>query len=355
MTRTNGVLGLLLTLPIASVALISSDVSAGACFSALDCSNSQSGANSTLVIVTNSGTGASDDAIHGISSASTAIGVYGANSGAGTGVYGENSSTGVGAWGNVSGSTGEPVGVEGSSSGSSVTGVYGTNTFSGSGVGGTGVYGSSTQGIGVAAYGTPGIKAQSNSTTGCGAVALSDGSSTSHCGLTETGTSSFDGNITLTGSGTYTGTWSQSSDRRLKTEIAPIADALTQALRLRGVTFGWVDPARQGDQSSKQTGLIAQEVEHVFPEWVTTDRDGYKAVTTQGFPGLAVEAIRLLHDRNRQLRTRLGRAQERLTRIESSLELAKASVVESLVGLESPLVALSAFFLGFRLRRRLAR
>jgi hypothetical protein len=205
--------------------------------------------------------------------------------------------------------------VEGSSSGQTAYGVWGTNAFSGTGTGGTGVYGNSDQGIGVQGYGATGIQGQANTTTGCGIEAWSQGQVTTQCGLSVTGTSSFDGNITITGSGTYSGTWSQSSDARLKKDIETVTNALPQILQLRGVTFKWRDPAKHGGNTGQQVGLIAQEVEQVFPEWVSTDKDGFRAVSTQGFPGLAVEAMRELSNENEALSNELSQVEQRVDRV----------------------------------------
>ncbi len=88
------------------------------------------------------------------------------------------------------------------------------------------------------------------------------------------------------------GAWTISSDARLKKNVHTIDGALDQLLRLRGVTYQWRDPASQGDMSGTYTGMIAQEVEPVFPEWIREDANGYKTMTVIGFEGLAVEALR---------------------------------------------------------------
>lgn len=64
------------------------------------------------------------------------------------------------------------------------------------------------------------------------------------------------------------GSWSDSSDRRLKTNICNIENALDKICRLRGVSFDWVNPEFHGDEI-EAGGFIAQEMEQVFPEWVS--------------------------------------------------------------------------------------
>ncbi len=90
------------------------------------------------------------------------------------------------------------------------------------------------------------------------------------------------------------GSWGNSSDLRLKRKIEPLTGALEKLLQLRGVCFEWVEPEKMGNQHGLQHGLIAQEVESVFPEWISTGADGYKLLTIIGFEALMIEALREL-------------------------------------------------------------
>jgi len=91
-------------------------------------------------------------------------------------------------------------------------------------------------------------------------------------------------------------TWTISSDRRLKKNINPIADALDKLLALKGVTYQWKRPDTQGGMTGIYTGMIAQDVEKVFPEWIHEDREGFKRLTVIGFEGVVVEAVRELRE-----------------------------------------------------------
>ena len=95
------------------------------------------------------------------------------------------------------------------------------------------------------------------------------------------------------------------SDARLKTDIHPIDNALSRLASVRGVQFKW-----KGG-SSDQIGLLAQEVEAVFPELVTevegrkgVDYLRFSAVLLQGLKELAGRVEGLERD-NRALRGRL--------------------------------------------------
>ncbi|MFO0839912.1 MAG: tail fiber domain-containing protein [Phycisphaerae bacterium] len=89
-------------------------------------------------------------------------------------------------------------------------------------------------------------------------------------------------------------TWTILSDRRLKTEIAPLTGALDKLLGLRGVTFRWRNPSEQGGRGFTETGLIADEVQRVFPHWIRPNSRGYLTMTVSGFEALTAEALREL-------------------------------------------------------------
>jgi len=90
------------------------------------------------------------------------------------------------------------------------------------------------------------------------------------------------------------GAFESSSDRDLKKNISQLEGALDKLLRLRGVSFEWKETTKYYGRPGPQMGLVAQEVEEVFPEWVGTDPQGSKSVGISGFEALVVEALRQL-------------------------------------------------------------
>jgi len=66
-----------------------------------------------------------------------------------------------------------------------------------------------------------------------------------------------------------------SSDARLKKDVESITGDLAKITALRPVTYHWINPVSGTDL---QTGLIAQEVQTVYPELVDTHEDGMLAV-----------------------------------------------------------------------------
>ena len=85
-----------------------------------------------------------------------------------------------------------------------------------------------------------------------------------------------------------------SSDERLKDNIKPIDDPLAKVISISGNTFDWND---KSNKSGHDVGLIAQEIEKVLPEAVTTRDNGYLAVDYHKVVPLLVEAIKELSDK----------------------------------------------------------
>jgi hypothetical protein len=77
--------------------------------------------------------------------------------------------------------------------------------------------------------------------------------------------------------------------------------------RIRGVTWRWrLDaPARAKERATM--GVIAQEVEEVFPDLVVTGKDGHKRVDYIGLIGPLIEAVKELDDRVRALEEQADR------------------------------------------------
>ncbi|MFA6095300.1 MAG: tail fiber domain-containing protein [Candidatus Paceibacterota bacterium] len=77
------------------------------------------------------------------------------------------------------------------------------------------------------------------------------------------------------------------SDRSLKENVVPLAGSLGKVLRLQGVSFDWKKDGRNS------IGVIAQDVEKVYPELVNTDaKTGLKSVEYGNLVGPLIEAIK---------------------------------------------------------------
>jgi hypothetical protein len=115
------------------------------------------------------------------------------------------------------------------------------------------------------------------------------------------------------------GTWSSTSDERLKKNIQPLTGVLDKVLALRGVSFEYIDPAKVHELPGERIGMIAQEIEKVFPDWVSTGTDGYKRVTYRGFEALTVESLRELRAENAQLQRQNAELERRLKAVEEKI------------------------------------
>jgi len=101
------------------------------------------------------------------------------------------------------------------------------------------------------------------------------------------------GNIVATGTLTSNGIIN-SSDIRLKTNIVTLNNCLSDIQKLQGVSYNWRKDEfpKRNFSDKKQLGLIAQEVEKIFPELVGTDGDGFKTVNYQSLIPVLIEAIK---------------------------------------------------------------
>ena len=83
-----------------------------------------------------------------------------------------------------------------------------------------------------------------------------------------------------------------SSDEKLKDNILPISNAVEKVKQLSGVEFDWNE--NQTTYSGHDVGVIAQEIEEVFPSLVRESSEGYKQVKYEKLVGVLIEAIKEL-------------------------------------------------------------
>jgi len=103
------------------------------------------------------------------------------------------------------------------------------------------------------------------------------------------------GDLHFVAGGNYTGYISTNSgfvdvsDQSLKENVVTIDNALDKVLQLEGRYFTWINENQSDD---RQIGFIAQEVEAVVPELVTTSDTGIKGMSYGKATALLVEAIK---------------------------------------------------------------
>jgi hypothetical protein len=78
------------------------------------------------------------------------------------------------------------------------------------------------------------------------------------------------------------------SDLALKQNVVPIKNPLDKLMGISGVNFKWKN------NKAKAVGIIAQDVEKVLPEAVSTDGQGYKVVSYDSLIPLLIESVKSL-------------------------------------------------------------
>jgi hypothetical protein len=122
-----------------------------------------------------------------------------------------------------------------------------------------------------------------------------------------TGSNTFIGNQIITGSISATSdvTAFSTSDKQLKDNITLIPNSLEKITKIGGYTFDWNDKQDIYEVGSHDIGVIAQEIEEILPEVVTTRDNGYKAVKYEKIIPLLIEAIKELKAEVDDLKSRI--------------------------------------------------
>lgn len=89
-------------------------------------------------------------------------------------------------------------------------------------------------------------------------------------------------------------TLNQTSDSRLKTNVTTLSNALVNTLEMRGVSYNWIDDNKS---QNTQIGVIAQEVEEIYPEFVHTNDEGMKSVNYSQMVAVLIEAVKELNNK----------------------------------------------------------
>ena len=83
-----------------------------------------------------------------------------------------------------------------------------------------------------------------------------------------------------------------SSDKTLKENISNINNPVDKIKVLNGIYFNWKESDGRHNHKGKDIGVIAQEVESILPEIVTTRENGVKAIQYDKLIPLTIEAIK---------------------------------------------------------------
>ncbi|HOU73980.1 MAG TPA: tail fiber domain-containing protein, partial [Tenuifilum sp.] len=135
----------------------------------------------------------------------------------------------------------------------------------------------------------------------------------------------FSGNVYVSG------TFTNPSDERLKKNITPLKGSLAKLSKITGVTFEWksneeIKGIVSDKESNKgiekfnfpvgtQIGVIAQDVEKVFPELVQTDENGVKSVDYVKLVPVLIESIKEQQQQINNLQEQINELQRLLIEV----------------------------------------
>lgn len=110
----------------------------------------------------------------------------------------------------------------------------------------------------------------------------------------------YDGGVAVWSSGSH------ESDIRLKKNINTLDGVLDKIATLRAVSFNWKDDEFNDPEKEPEIGLIAQELEEVFPQFVYTDpSSGYKLIYYDKLSSVLIQAVKELKEENDALKERI--------------------------------------------------
>ena len=141
-----------------------------------------------------------------------------------------------------------------------------------------------------------------------------------------------------TASKTTAGDWLANSDRRIKTDIAPLGDALETIDRLRPVQFKYIEVYREKHPSIEDKhylNFVAQEYQEVFPDFVKdSGEDGLLQIDTHPANVYAVAAIQELHKVVKQRDTQIATQQQQIAELSARLAALEKLVQQADAGQE---------------------
>ena len=132
--------------------------------------------------------------------------------------------------------------------------------------------------------------------------------------------------LDVTGDIEYTGTLTDVSDRRLKTDIEQLSteDIIAKLSQINTYSF------RMADEENGRTeyGVMAQDLERLFPELVHTAQDemGTKSVNYVGLIAPMIEATKALKSENDDLKAKLAELRAQQTEVLAAIDTLRTDV-----------------------------
>ena len=118
------------------------------------------------------------------------------------------------------------------------------------------------------------------------------------------------------------------SDGRYKKNVLPIKNSLNQVMNMQGVTYNWKTNEFPGKHflNDLQIGFIAQDIEKIVPQVVTTDTDGYKGIDYGRLTPLLVESIKEQQKMIGELQTKNSGLKDEIDQMKTEIKLIMSSL-----------------------------
>lgn len=95
------------------------------------------------------------------------------------------------------------------------------------------------------------------------------------------------------------------SDENLKKNISPLMNSIDVIAKLRPVSYEWKETNDRDHYAGVQVGFIAQDVEKVKPEWVSTNELGYKQINLNQLTPMMVDSVQYLKAKDEASQARI--------------------------------------------------
>ncbi|MBP4052100.1 tail fiber domain-containing protein [Chromobacterium violaceum] len=130
----------------------------------------------------------------------------------------------------------------------------------------------------------------------------------------------------------------KTSDARLKKDVLPLTQSLEKINQLNGYFYRWKD------NNGRDMGLIAQQVEKVYPDIVRRNSEGFLSIGYHGLIAPLVEAVKELHqlilslqEKFKQLFEAQNKQQSEIARLTAELAQQKQAFILLKQALKQPL------------------